>query len=141
MGADSDLLPRAAAAIAVLIPRAEREAIVGDLLEDAADRRLRGLPLTLHLCGECATIAAGFTLHRARTACSTEPARELAFGVALDSGRLFRGVRIGSRVTWTPGRACCSSAPRRARSRWPPRSSSPRSSPPPACITDVPDVD
>ena len=101
MGADSNLLPRTAAAIAALIPRGEREAIVGDLLEDAADRRLRGLPLTLHLCGECATIAAGFTLHRARTACSTEPARELAFGVALDSGRLFRGVRIGSRVTWT----------------------------------------
>ena len=101
MAGDAPALPRLAAALAALIPPAEREAIVGDLLEDAAERRLAGLARVLHLCGECATIAAGFTFLRVRTACSIEPARELAAGLAMDGGRALRSIRLTSPLTMT----------------------------------------
>ena len=74
-----------------LIPAADRDAIVGDLLEEAAWRDMHGTRLSWWIAGQCATIAAGLTVERARAACSLALAREVASGVAVGGGRLLRG--------------------------------------------------
>jgi len=51
-------LPRGVRLLARLIPSGEREAIVGDLLEEAACRDLRGARQAAWLAGECGAIAA-----------------------------------------------------------------------------------
>jgi hypothetical protein len=73
-----------------LLPAADRDAIVGDLLEDVAGREMRGVRRRLWLASECGTIAAGLTLTRARGWLVVPPARELAAGLALDRSRAFR---------------------------------------------------
>ena len=45
-----------------LLPAHDREAIVGDLIEDAAYRGLEGARLRWWLLGQCATIAAGLSI-------------------------------------------------------------------------------
>jgi hypothetical protein len=85
-------LPRVALTLSRLIPAADREAILGDLIEDAAYRRLSGARLTLWVCAQCSTIAAGLTVDRARTAFVVPPIREMAAGFALDGTHAFRGL-------------------------------------------------
>jgi hypothetical protein len=82
----------------MLIPRGDRTAIVGDLLEDARWRGLSGTRQALSLTTECASIAAGFTLDRARTAMTLPPAREMAAGVAMDGGHALRVFRHAPRT-------------------------------------------
>jgi hypothetical protein len=85
-------LPRLALTLSRLIPAADREAILGDLLEDAAYRDLSGTRLALWLCAPCGTIAAGLTVDRMRSAFTVPPIREMAAGLALDGTHAFRGV-------------------------------------------------
>ena len=74
-----------------LLPRRDREAILGDLLEDAAYRHVPGARRELWLASECGTIAAGLTLTRVRDWFVLPPVRELAAGLALDGSRALRG--------------------------------------------------
>ena len=91
----SDTLPPLARALSRLLPAADRQTIVGDLLEDADWRGLRGSRLTLSLCASCGAIAAGLALDGARTALTPPPAGELAAGLAVEGGRMLRGLTIG----------------------------------------------
>ena len=84
-------LPRGVRLVARLIPVADRQAIVGDLLEQAAYRDLSGTRLTFWLAGECGAIAAGLSLDRVRGWFVVPPVRELAAGLAMDGSRAFRG--------------------------------------------------
>jgi hypothetical protein len=83
-------LPRAARILSRLIPPADRESILGDLLEDAGFRDLAGARRDLWLTGECAAIAGGLTIQRARTWVVVPPVREVAAGLALDGRGVFR---------------------------------------------------
>ena len=73
-----------------LLPANDREAIVGDLLEDAAYRGLEGARLRWWLLGECATIAAGLSVTRVRGWLVVPPVREVVSGFAVDG----RGVCV-----------------------------------------------
>ncbi len=72
-----------------LIPFDDREAIVGDLLEEAAWRHMHGRRMSWWLAGQCATIAVGLSVDRARAACSVELMREVASGIAIDSEHML----------------------------------------------------
>jgi hypothetical protein len=87
-------LSRAATVVSRLLPSSERDAIVGDLLEDAAYRDPAGTGRTLWLCAECGQIAAGIAVERMRGTCAP-PLREMATAVALESSRTFRHARGG----------------------------------------------
>lgn len=82
---------RTVALVARLIPAADRQAIVGDLLEDAAYRGLDGARLRWWLLGECATIAAGLSLTRVKGWLVLPPVREVVSGFAVDGRGLLRG--------------------------------------------------
>lgn len=84
-------LPPVVRVLSRLLPRAEREAIVGDLLEDAAYRDLAGARRQLWLAAECGAIAAGLSITRARGWLVVPPARELVAGLAIDGSHAFRG--------------------------------------------------
>jgi hypothetical protein len=79
-----------------LIPAAEREAIVGDLLEDAAGRGLGGAHRAAWLAGECGAIAAGLTAQRVRAWFTVPPAREVFAGLAIDSRGALRHSATGA---------------------------------------------
>ena len=91
-----EALPRVLRVLAPLLPAREREAIVGDLLEDAAYRNLSGARRDVWLASECGVIAAGLTVTRVRDWVVVPPARELAAGLALDGSRAFRGGHAGA---------------------------------------------
>ena len=74
-----------------LIPATDREAIVGDLLEDAAHRDLSGARLRWWLLGECATIAAGLSVTHVRGWLVLPPVREVVSGFAVDGRGVLRG--------------------------------------------------
>ena len=84
-------MPRTARLLARLIPPADRESILGDLLEDAAFRDLAGARRSLWLAGECAAIAGGLSIQRARGWLVVPPVREVAAGLALDGRGALRG--------------------------------------------------
>lgn len=86
-----DEIPRLAHLMSRLIPAADRESIVGDLLEDADFRGLGGARRELWLAGECGSIAAGLSITRARAWLVLPPARELVAGLTIDGSRAFRG--------------------------------------------------
>jgi hypothetical protein len=94
-------LPPVARVLSRLIPANDRQAIVGDLLEDADWRGLSGGRLTLSLCASCGLIAAGLAVEGARTALTPSSAGELAAGVAVESGRMLRGMTARAFVTRT----------------------------------------
>ena len=73
-----------------LIPAADREAIVGDLLEDAASRDLSGVRLQLWLLGECGAIAAGLSVDRVRASFAVPPVRDVVAGFAIDGRGMLR---------------------------------------------------
>lgn len=85
-------LPPLARLVSTLIPAADRQAIVGDLLEDARWRGLCGPRLAWDLAGSCLAIGSGLAVDRVRAGMTLPPARELAAGVVMDSGRALRGV-------------------------------------------------
>jgi hypothetical protein len=90
-------LPRAAQFVSRFIPAGDRQAIVGDLLENADDLDLSGARRNLWLAGECGAIAAGLSIDRARGWLVVPPVRELAAGLAIDGSRAFRaGDRAGA---------------------------------------------
>jgi len=84
-------LPRGVRFVARLIPVADRQAIVGDLLEHAACLDLSGARRAVFLASECGAIAAGLSLDRVRAWFVVPPVRELAAGVVMDGSRAFRG--------------------------------------------------
>ena len=84
-----------------LLPARERDAIVGDLLEDAAGHRVSGARRELWLASECGAIAVGLTVTRVRGWFVVPPVRELAAGLALDG----RGVLRGAHPLAAAGRA------------------------------------
>jgi hypothetical protein len=77
-------LPFAARLLAQLIPSADREWVIGDLLEDAEDRGLRGARRDASLTCGTAAIAAGLSLHRARGWLLLPLLREVAVGLSVD---------------------------------------------------------
>jgi hypothetical protein len=76
--------------LARLIPAADREAILGDLLEEAECRRLRGRTRTLWLAAECAAIAAGQSIASVRGWFVMPPLREVVSGLAIDGRGVLR---------------------------------------------------
>src|SRR3954468_9294677 len=88
---DKAALPQMVRAISRLVPAAEREANLGDLVEDAEFRGLRGARRTAWLAGECGAIAAGLSLERARRRLVMPPVREVVSGMALEGRGLLRG--------------------------------------------------
>jgi len=100
-------LPAAVRLLSRLLPSADRESILGDLLEDAEYRHISGARRWLWLAAECGTIAAGLTVTRARGWLVVPPVRELAAGLALDGSRAFRGSH--SRAAWLRALIFCGS--------------------------------
>src|SRR5438309_816973 len=84
-------LPRTTRLLAHLIPADDRESILGDLIEDAEYRGLAGGRRDLWLTRECAAIAGGLSIQRARSWLVLPPVRELAAGLAVDGRGVFRG--------------------------------------------------
>jgi hypothetical protein len=84
-------LPRTARLLARLIPAGDRESILGDLIEDAGFRDLAGARRDLWLTGECAAIAGGLSIQRARGWLAVPAVREVAAGLAVDGRVAFRG--------------------------------------------------
>ncbi len=72
-------------------PIADRDAIVGDLVEDADGRHLRGFRRAAWLTRECGTIALGLSLERTRGWFVMPTMRELAAGLAIDGRCALRG--------------------------------------------------
>ncbi len=72
------------------IPAADREAILGDLLEEAEFRRLSGRSRRAWLAGECAAIALGLSLQRVRGWAVMPPVREVVSGLAIDGRGVLR---------------------------------------------------
>ena len=89
-------LPRAARAVSWLIPRVDRDSILGDLVEDAAFRGLTGAQRDLWLAGECGAIGAGLAVTRARGWLVLPPVREVAAGLAVDGRGAFRSAGAGA---------------------------------------------
>jgi hypothetical protein len=84
-------LPPVARAFARLIPGGDREAIVGDLLEDADYRDLEGRRRAWWLTAECGAIAGGLSVQRVRGWFVLPPVREVVSGLALDGRGVLRG--------------------------------------------------
>jgi hypothetical protein len=78
------------------LPAVDREAILGDLLEEAEFRHLAGRARTLWLAGECAAIAAGLSLERVRAWFVMPPVREVVAGLAVDGRGVLRGGPAGT---------------------------------------------
>jgi len=75
-----------------LIPACDREAIAGDLLEEAAYRDLSGARLQWWLITESCAIAAGLSVQRVRGWLVMPPVREVVSGLAVDArGALHDG--------------------------------------------------
>ncbi len=77
--------------LARLLPGSDREAIVGDLLEEACYRDLSGPRLQLWLLRECGVITARLSLTRVRGWLVLPPLREVASGLAVDGRGVWRG--------------------------------------------------
>jgi hypothetical protein len=91
-------LPRGVRLFARLIPAGDREWILGDLVEAADDRGLQGANRRWWLTSECAAVAAGLSVDRARGWLVRPSWRDLAVGVVVDGRVAVRG-RGGALVT------------------------------------------
>jgi hypothetical protein len=87
-------LPPAARLLSRLIPAGDRESILGDLLEDAGFRDLAGARRSLWLTGQCAAIAGGLSIHRARAWLVMPPVGDVAAGFLVDGRGVFRSAGI-----------------------------------------------
>ena len=74
-----------------LLPSDEREAVLGDLLEDAAHRDLDGVRLQWWLARQLASIGGGLSIVRVRGWLVLPPVREVVSGFAVDGRGLLRG--------------------------------------------------
>jgi hypothetical protein len=83
-------VPFAVRLFARVLPSADREWVVGDLLEDAHGRGLEGARRALWLASECTVIAAGFSIGRVRGWFVLPSVREVAAGLAVDGRGLLR---------------------------------------------------
>ena len=83
-------VPRSVRLLARLVPSAERESLLGDLIEDAACRDLHGARRTAWLASECATVGAGLSLERLRAWFVMPPVREVVAGLAIDGRGMMR---------------------------------------------------
>jgi hypothetical protein len=92
-------LPFAARMLSRLIPASDRQAIVGDLLEDAEWRGLHGGRLTLSVCAACGAIAAGLAVDSARASLTPPAVNELTAGLVVEGGRTLRGLTARTFVT------------------------------------------
>ena len=91
-------LTLAATVLTRLIPSADRDAIVGDLMEEICWRGLRGRHVTWWMALQCVTIALGLAADHVRGAVTLGVAREVAGGVAVEG---VHALRSG----WTAPRA------------------------------------
>lgn len=78
-----------------LIPAADRDAIVGDLLEEAECRGFAGPRRAAWLASECGAIAFGLTVQRVRGWFVLPPIHEIATGMTIDGWWVVRGDRWG----------------------------------------------
>jgi hypothetical protein len=83
-------LPRAARVVSRLIPAGDREWVIGDLIEDADDRGLRGSRRGWWLAFECGAIAVGLSTERMRGWFALAPMRELTAGLVIDGRGALR---------------------------------------------------
>ncbi len=74
-----------------LLPASDRESILGDLVETAGARGLRGSKADWWLAGECAAIGAGLAIQRVRGWVVLPPVREVAAGLVVDGRVVLRG--------------------------------------------------
>ena len=91
-------LPRGARLFARLIPAGDRGWILGDLIETADDRGLQGAHRRWWLASECAAVAAGLSVDRARGWFVWPAWRDLAVGLVID-GRVASRGSAGTLVT------------------------------------------
>ena len=78
-----------------LIPAADRDAITGDLLEEAEFRGIAGARRVAWLARECGAIALGLSMQRVRGWFVLAPLHEIATGLAIDGWWAPRGDRWG----------------------------------------------
>lgn len=81
-----------------LVPAGDREAILGDLVEEAEYRGFRGARREAWLAGECLAIAAGLSVERLRGWVVMPPVREVVSGLAIDGRVALRGGAGGAIV-------------------------------------------
>lgn len=79
-----------------LLPAADRESIVGDLLEDAEFRGFAGARRTAWLAGECGAIALGLSVARVRSWFVAAPVREVVSGLAIGGRGVLRHAPAGA---------------------------------------------
>jgi len=84
-------LPPAAHLLSLIIPRGDRDAIVGDLVEDADYRHLCGVRRDAWLARQCGAIALGLSLERTRDWFVMPPMREVVAGLGIDGRAALRG--------------------------------------------------
>jgi hypothetical protein len=89
-------LPRMTRALARLIPVEDRQAILGDLLEEADHRHLLGAGRAAWLSLECLAIAAGLSMDAARGWFVMPPMREVAAGLAIGGGGVLHDGATGT---------------------------------------------
>jgi hypothetical protein len=87
-------LPCVARVLSRLIPAGDRESILGDLIEDAGFRDLAGTRRSLWLTGECAAIAGGLSIQRARAWLVVPPVGEVVSGLVVDGRGMFRSTGL-----------------------------------------------
>jgi hypothetical protein len=97
---DADVHP-GVRVLSKLIPAGDRQAILGDLLEDATCRGIRGARLQWWLLGECGAIAAGLSVARARGWLVLPPVREVVSGLAVDGRGALRAGHVTAAVLRT----------------------------------------
>ena len=73
-----------------LLPAADRDAIAGDLLEDADFRGIAGARRTAWLAAACGAIAFGLSMARLRSWFVAAPVHEVVSGLAIDGRGLLR---------------------------------------------------
>jgi hypothetical protein len=81
-----------------LLPAADRESIVGDLLEEADFRGMFGARRALWLASECGAIAAGLSIQRAKGWFVLPPVREVVSGIAIEGRGLLRDGAAGALI-------------------------------------------
>jgi hypothetical protein len=79
-----------------LVPAADRESIVGDLLEEADSRGMLGARRALWLAAECGAIAAGLSVQRVKHWFVMPPVREVVSGIAIDGRGALRNGPLGA---------------------------------------------
>lgn len=87
-------VPLPARLLAHFVPAGDRESILGDLVEDAEFRSLKGLHRAIWMTGACAAIGAGFSVTRLRSAVIIPRPHEFALGLTVDGRRALRGQHL-----------------------------------------------